>query len=64
LAVNNPASFCLAASHRSGRSSAIHDPALRQRFGQAGREIVLREFDEKIVLEKTFAVFRELDLPT
>jgi len=38
----------------------IISPELRVKFGKAGREIVLREFDEKIVLEKTFAVYREL----
>jgi glycosyltransferase involved in cell wall biosynthesis len=36
------------------------DPALRQTMGQAGREKVLREFDEQIVFEKTLAVYREL----
>lgn len=39
----------------------VRDPDLRRRFGLAGREIVLREFDEKIVLEKTFAVYAELE---
>ena len=36
------------------------DPQLRRSMGQAGREKVLREFDEKIVFEKTLAVYREL----
>jgi glycosyltransferase involved in cell wall biosynthesis len=36
------------------------DPALRQSMGRAGREKVLREFDEQIVFEKTLAVYREL----
>jgi glycosyltransferase involved in cell wall biosynthesis len=36
------------------------DKDLRSRFGRAGRRIVLREFDERIVLEKTMAVYREL----
>jgi len=40
----------------------VQDADLRLRYGQSGREIVLREFDEKIVLDKTFAVYRELDL--
>jgi glycosyltransferase involved in cell wall biosynthesis len=36
------------------------DADLRHSMGQAGREKVLREFDEKIVFEKTLAVYREL----
>ena len=36
------------------------NPALRQSMGQAGREKVLKEFDERIVFEKTLAVYREL----
>ena len=36
------------------------DQALRQVMGAAGRAIVLAEFDEEIVLEKTLAVYREL----
>lgn len=38
----------------------IMDSELRIKFGKAGREIVLKEFDEKIVLKKTFAVYEEL----
>jgi len=39
----------------------MHDhPAERARMGAAGRERVLREFDEKIVLAKTLDVYREL----
>ena len=38
----------------------IADRELRQLMGTAGREIVLAEFDEEIVLEKTFAVYKEL----
>ncbi len=36
------------------------DPEKRHRFGMAGREIVLREFDERIVIEKTVDVYREV----
>ena len=36
------------------------DPSLRQQYGAAGRDIVLGEFDEKIVLDKTFDVYRGL----
>lgn len=38
----------------------IADRELRQVMGAAGRAIVLAEFDEEIVLEKTLAVYREL----
>ena len=36
------------------------DGVLRARFGRAGRRIVLREFDERIVLEGTMDVYRSL----
>ncbi|MHA7816758.1 MAG: glycosyltransferase family 4 protein [Pseudohaliea sp.] len=36
------------------------DPALCERLGAAAREKVLQEFDERIVIERTFAVYREL----
>ena len=36
---------------------------LRERFGRRGREIVLAEFDEKIVLAKTLGVYEELYKP-
>ncbi len=35
-------------------------PAERLRMGQAGRERVLKEFDERIVFKKTLDVYREL----
>ncbi len=38
----------------------IADRELRQVMGAAGRAIVVAEFDEEIVLEKTLAVYREL----
>ena len=38
----------------------ILDGQLRRNFGRAGREIVLSEFDEKRVLQKTFNVYQEL----
>lgn len=38
----------------------ISDRELRLTMGVAGREIVLNEFDEKIVLDKTFAVYQEI----
>ena len=38
----------------------IADRELRQTMGMAGRRIVLTEFDEKIVLERTIAIYRDL----
>ena len=38
----------------------IADADLRKRFGKRGREIVLAGFDEKIVLEQTLDVYRDL----
>jgi glycosyltransferase involved in cell wall biosynthesis len=35
-------------------------PQERVRMGQAGREAVLNEFDQRIVFEKTFAVYQDL----
>ena len=35
-------------------------PAERERMGRAGREKVLREFDERLVFTKTLEVYREL----
>jgi len=39
------------------------EPALRERLGQAARAKALAEFDERIVVGKTLAVYREL-MPT
>jgi glycosyltransferase involved in cell wall biosynthesis len=36
------------------------DPALRKRLGEAARQKVLAEFDERIVIEQTLNVYREL----
>jgi glycosyltransferase involved in cell wall biosynthesis len=36
------------------------DPALRKRLGDAARQKALAEFDERIVLEQTIAVYKEL----
>lgn len=38
----------------------IVSPQLRQTMGDAGRQIVLDEFDEQIVLRKTFEVYAEI----
>lgn len=35
-------------------------PNLRQRLGAAAREKALAEFDERIVIERTMGVYREL----
>ena len=37
----------------------IRDPDTRMRMGRAGREKVIREFDERIVIEKILKVYRE-----
>lgn len=37
-----------------------HDPQECQRMGQAGRAKVLAEFDERLVIQQTLAVYREL----
>lgn len=39
------------------------DPALRQRLGAAARQRALQEFDERLVIERTLAVYRELIPP-
>jgi glycosyltransferase involved in cell wall biosynthesis len=36
------------------------DPALRYRLGEAARKKALAEFDERIVVEQTLNVYREL----
>lgn len=36
------------------------DPALRARLGAAARETALREFDERIVIERTIGVYEEV----
>ncbi len=38
----------------------VSDPTLRQRLGKAARAKALAEFDERIVIEQTLAVYREL----
>src|SRR5690606_30915248 len=38
------------------------DPELAERLGEAARAKVLAEFDEKIVIERTMAVYRELQV--
>ena len=38
----------------------VQDEDLRARFGRTGRRIVLRGFDERIVLDKTLAVYQDL----
>jgi glycosyltransferase involved in cell wall biosynthesis len=36
----------------------LHNPALRERMGKAGREKMQHEFDERIVVEKTLQVYQ------
>lgn len=38
----------------------VENPQERTKMGKAGREKVLAEFDQRIVLEKTFEVYREV----
>jgi glycosyltransferase involved in cell wall biosynthesis len=38
----------------------LADPALRARFGAAGREIAVAEFGERLVVERTMALYDEL----
>ena len=40
--------------------SLLDDSGLRRRFGKAGREVVLRGFEESIVLRDTLNLYREL----
>ena len=37
----------------------LHDPAMRDRMGKAGRDKMQREFDERIVVEKTLKVYQQ-----
>jgi glycosyltransferase involved in cell wall biosynthesis len=37
----------------------ISNPAMRARMGKAGREKMQREFDERIVVEKTLQVYQQ-----
>jgi len=41
-------------------SKLLNDYPLRNQMGLNGRELVLREFDEKVVFEKTLLVYQEL----
>jgi glycosyltransferase involved in cell wall biosynthesis len=36
------------------------DPSLRRTMGQRGRELVVQHFSKEIVIEQTFAVYKEL----
>jgi glycosyltransferase involved in cell wall biosynthesis len=37
----------------------LSEPALRERMGRAGRERVLAQFDQRVMLERTFGVYDE-----
>ena len=41
-------------------ATLLGDPALRGRMGARGREIVEQEFSEELVVQRTFALYREL----
>jgi glycosyltransferase involved in cell wall biosynthesis len=36
------------------------DPGLRLQMGQNGRKKVLREFDDKIIIQKTIEVYKKV----
>ena len=38
----------------------LNSPELRQRLGQAGRQLAIREFSEEIVLTSTLALYQSL----
>ncbi|MHB8976986.1 MAG: glycosyltransferase [Trichloromonadaceae bacterium] len=40
--------------------AVYESPVLREQFGAKGRDIVLGEFDEEIVIEKTLNVYQGL----
>ena len=45
---------------RAAMECLVANPELREEFGRRGREIVLAEFDEKIVIDKTLAVYEDM----
>lgn len=49
-----------AAALAAAMQALAGDAALRLRLGRAGREIVEREYSDSIVLDQTFAVYRQL----
>ncbi|MDP2156940.1 MAG: glycosyltransferase family 4 protein, partial [Nitrospirota bacterium] len=49
-----------AASLAAALEKLVRNKELRESMGKAGREIVLAGFSEEIVLQKTFAVYRDL----
>lgn len=38
----------------------VKNPQLRSRMGKRGREIVIKEFSEEVIVEKTLALYKEL----
>jgi glycosyltransferase involved in cell wall biosynthesis len=44
----------------SALSALIHNAQLRQRMGEKGRKMVLREFSEEIVIQQTLSLYNDL----
>lgn len=45
-------------------TTLVNDKTLRKQYGKAGRKIVLQEFDETIVIDKTCTIYEELTIGT
>ena len=46
--------------HWPRRSRLQDDPALRERLADAGRRKAMEQFDERIVVRETLAVYEEM----
>jgi glycosyltransferase involved in cell wall biosynthesis len=61
--VDGVTGLLVAPANSSQLASAINrvlsEPALRERMGRAGRERVLAQFDQRVMLERTFGVYDE-----
>lgn len=64
VVINELTGLLVPAKNAAALASAIarlqDDPELRERLARAARQKVLAEFDERIVIEKTVAVYKEL----
>ena len=41
-------------------TTLVESPELRRRFGQAGRDLAVREFTEELVVSRTLDVYSDL----
>ena len=48
----------------SAVETLLRSPALRERYGQAGRQLVLAEFSEDLVVSQTLGIYERLLTPT